>query len=110
MESLSLTLTICEWEKEVILRLLGTVMMSHGHAVDDLLYSTVVSLSKDVLVCLSSSSENNHGIDPCYSISKLIDVIVINKYGKYLYSMLQICNWLLRLDIPPHYVPPSYWV
>lgn len=61
-------------------------MISHGHTADNLLYSTIVSIPKDLRASLCFCSENYRGIAPCCSICKLLDMVIIDMYSHYLYT------------------------
>ena len=62
------------------LALLLTSMITHGHQPQTLLLATVTSIPKDNRGNLCDSS-NYRGIALCSSISKVLDIIVLNRYG-----------------------------
>jgi hypothetical protein len=65
--------------------MLFNCMISHGHTANDLLYSTIVSIPKNLRSSLCSS-DNYRGIALCCSICKLLDLVVLDRFGKYLYT------------------------
>ncbi len=69
-----------------LLSLLFNVMiLSHGHTANDLLYSTIVSIPKNLRASLCTS-DNYRGIALCCSLCKVLDLAILDQYGKYLYT------------------------
>ena len=62
----------------VILAMLCNSMLSHGYNLNQLLQSVIVSIPKDIRNSLSSG-DNYRGKSLVNAMSKLIDVIIINK-------------------------------
>ena len=60
----------------VLLSLLFTAMLTHGHYATELLKSTIISIPKDTTASLSTS-DNYRGISLFNSISKLFDYVII---------------------------------
>ena len=69
----------------VMLCILLNVMISHGYTANDLLFSTIISIPKNLKTSLSSS-DNYRGIALCSSICKVIDMVIIDQYAEYLYT------------------------
>ena len=65
--------------------ILFSVMFSHGHTATDLLYSTIVSIPKNLRGSLCSS-DNYRGIALCCSLCKVLDLVILDMYGQYLYT------------------------
>lgn len=75
----------CTPKLVTILSLLFNAMIIHGHNANDLLFSTIVSIPKNMRSTLCSSS-NYRGISLCSSICKVIDMAIMEQFGKYLYT------------------------
>ena len=66
-----------------ILCMLFNCMIRHGYTANDLLYSSIVSIPKNMRGSLCSS-DNYRGIALCCSVCKVIDMVIMDLYGKYL--------------------------
>ncbi len=63
--------------------LLFNCMSVHGHTANDLLYSNIVSIPKNLRASLSSS-DNYRDIALCCSLCKVLDLVILEQYGQYL--------------------------
>jgi exonuclease III len=68
-----------ELYKKYLARLI-TAMITHGYQPQDLLLATITSIPKDNRGSLCDSS-NYRGITLCSSVSKILDIIILNRYG-----------------------------
>ena len=66
-----------------MLSLLFNVMITHDHNEKDLLFSNIISIPKHMRSSLCSSS-NYRGISLCSSICKVLDMAIMEQFGKYL--------------------------
>ena len=64
----------------VLLSIMFNAMLCHGHTPNALLYSSIVSLPKDMRASLCCG-DNYRGISLCSAICKLFDILIIDKYG-----------------------------
>ena len=69
----------------ILLTMLIRMMFIHGHSPESLLYSIIISIPKCKRKSLSDSN-NYRGIALCYSLNKLIDLLILNKCGSSLCS------------------------
>jgi len=60
-------------------------MLVHGHSANDLLYSTIVSIPKNLRASLCSS-DNYRGIALCCSLCKVLDMVIIDQFHEHLYT------------------------
>ncbi len=80
----------------VHLSMLATAMTVHGCNVEDLLFSTMISLPKDhkANICDSNCKFNNYrGICLCSCINKLLEWCMIHRYGDKLYTSNLECSF-----------------
>jgi len=68
-----------------ILCILFNCMVIHGHTANDLLYSTIISIPKNLRASLCSS-DNYRGIALCSSICKVLDLVILDRFSTYLYT------------------------
>ena len=73
----------CTPKLVAMLSLLFNVMITHGHNAKDLLFSNIISIPKNMRSSLCSSS-NYRGISLCSSICKVLDMAIMEQFGKYL--------------------------
>ena len=68
-----------------MIRFLFNAMIVHGYTANELLHSTIISIPKNLRSSLCSS-DNYRGIALCCSLCKLLDLIILDMYGNYLYT------------------------
>ena len=73
----------CTPKLVAMLSLLFNIMITHDRNVKDLLFSNIISISKNMRSSLCSSS-NYREISLCSSICKVLDMAIMEQFGKYL--------------------------
>ncbi len=68
-----------------LLSTLFNLMIIHGHTASDLLYSSIVSIPKNVRASLCSN-DNYRGIALCCSVCKVLDLVILDLYKNCLYT------------------------
>ena len=69
----------------LMIRCLINAMIVHGYISNELLHSTIISIPKNLRSSLCSS-DNYRGITLCWSLCKLLDIKILDKYDSYLYT------------------------
>ena len=70
----------CSHQFKVYIAILVNAMFVHGYTPSGLIESVVTSIPKDIRGDLCNS-DNYRGIALCSALCKLIDIIIIDKYG-----------------------------
>ena len=80
---ISTHLLLCSKLFKSMLAMLITAIITHGYQPQSMLLATIISIPKDNRGNLCDSS-NYRGITLCSSISKLLDIIILNRYSNLL--------------------------